>query len=201
MTFIWYIGSVYNPNIFIQNTFWKKAKCSSFISNDSWKLQLLKFILKKQIWRIPVDIEIFIHWCDPGDYPRVLWSVSEFRQMNTDHSFWQRLMMISAMKMTVERIRPAAKMTRGKMKCSILRGSSGSSSSSSSLNRSSFISKPASNLIFQKIWSTNTFHLLKPHHMNVELLLKPPPLVDHVWAKLSAWMLLLILAPVPPTQC
>ena len=31
MKSIWYIGFVYNTNIFKRNTFWKKDECSSFI--------------------------------------------------------------------------------------------------------------------------------------------------------------------------
>ena len=109
-------------------------------------------------------------------------------------------MMISAMKVTVERIRPTDKMVSGKMKCSSLRGSSGSSSSSSSLNRNSFISKPAWNEVGQVLRLLNIFHLLKPHHMNVELLLKPPLLIDHEGVKITVWFLHSIFAAVPPAQ-
>ena len=105
-------------------------------------------------------------------------------------------MMISATKVTVERIRPTDKMVSGKMKCSSLRGSSGSSSSSSSLNRNSFISKPAWNEVCQVVRLLDIFYLLEPHHMNIELLLEHPLLIDHGWAKAGAY-LLLILAAIP----
>ena len=105
------------------------------------------------------------------------------------------------MKVTVERIRPTDKMVRGKMKCSSLRGSSGSSSSSSSLNRNSFISKPAWNEVCQVVRLLDIFYLLEPHHMNIELLFKPPLLIDHIGGKVSVRCWFLIFAAVPPSQC
>ena len=47
---------------------------------------------------------------------------------------------------------------------------------------------------------TKTFYLLKPHHMNVELLLQPPLLIDHVGTKVSEAFLLLIFTAVPPAK-
>ena len=112
-----------------------------------------------------------------------------------------RLMMISATKVTVERIRPTDKMVRGKMKCSSLRGSSGSSSSSSSLNRNSFISKPAWNEVCQVVRLLDIFYLLEPHHMNIELLLEHPLLIDHEGGKTIGYSLLRIFAAVPLANC
>ena len=52
----------------------------------------------------------------------------------------------------------------------------------------------------QIISLTNTFYLLEPHHMNVELLLEPPFLVGHVGAKITVRFRLLFFAAVPLSQ-